>query len=167
LTVDLASNLSSKRELTLNVGVENFPDWLIEELGCGEGEPSDTDTEDIEIVEEDLEIQNNIQDELTGEKERSIIKYRVLDSEGNPLPYTVVVIDGEKYISDENGYIYVEEEIRGADVLIEGKTYSTDIVDNNIRVREGGNFKWYIWCVLPILLILVVAGVYLYFNKEE
>jgi len=59
---------SSERILTLMIGIENFPDWLLEKLGLntGSGEELSDDQTDEQITEEDkanLTTQSEIQEE--------------------------------------------------------------------------------------------------------
>jgi len=57
---DIAGNSSAVRTLTLVIGVENFPEWLLVQLGLS----PDTVTPETEVNEEDLDGQNDQQDDV-------------------------------------------------------------------------------------------------------
>ena len=86
---DSNGNQSSGRTLTLVIGVENFPEWLLIQLGISTGEGI---TPETEVNEEDLDGQNDNQDEVEDDMD-----------EDNDLPRT-----GDK--DDEDKDTRTEEE---------------------------------------------------------
>jgi hypothetical protein len=177
---DFASQ-SESRELTLVVGTEYFPDWLLEKLGLIdppeeeiEEEPIEDSEEEVEedIEEEEDSLEENPVDENTPPTSNTrTIKFT--DDRGNPLTQAVVEIEGKRYVTDSNGMIAVEgledrsysAEIRTQD----GKTYYSEILGSEqgeivVQIEaDSFNIRWiYIFLFGGIIILLISISIVLY-----
>jgi len=152
---DQAGNKSGIKQLTLVIGIENFP---TEVVSSGTDEGTQTGEQQDRIVP-------------------SIYDYEIMDKEGNLLSNTKVVIGGQEYMSDSDGKIYTEvslltgtqTDIYSDDgVLIgyvKGKKIVVGVIDNDTQEQpkssvEGKEFNSLYICAI-LLLVLSTGGYYL------
>ncbi len=171
---DPSNNSSESKTLSLIVGLENFPVWLLEKLGVViETEEEDNLTEENEQIEEESELEENEQESKQNEKEDNkgnaqIIQF--LNPAGNPTVGAKVEINGREYITDNSGKIVVLglEAGKNYKVKIEhnGQIYQSEVLgamstnkEIVVKVSEGEvkEFNWrtplYIFLGLILLLI--------------
>ena len=154
--IDPAGNQGTNRLLKLMIGVENFPAELLpqdEETvtptetpadGTPIPTPSETPTETIQVF-----------------------GIQVTDQNGNPLAETAVYIDGQRYVTDKNGKIYIEKqptEDMTLEVEINGQRIKGTVMGEKIvaEVPEETAKKlagWY-WLVLGVAFVGVSGYAY-------
>ncbi|MEI7579382.1 MAG: NHL repeat-containing protein [bacterium] len=151
--VDKAGNMSNEKTLKLLIGKENFP--VI-------AEPVEISSEPI--IEETI---NNKVDELpqTGNDLIKTELYEILvtDKKGNILKNTSVTINGQEYVTDKNGKIYIEKKLT-ADMEIsaelQGKSVKGSIAGATIiltALEKKNNLLLIVFC--PVLLIIIIIVV--------
>jgi len=149
--VDPASNQGSTRLLKLMIGVENFPAELLPQEEATEtpsGEVSPTPTTNGEPPTETIKV----------------FGIQVADQDGTILAETAVYIDGQKYITDKNGKIYIEKkptEEMTVEVEVNGKRIKGSVMGEKIvaeasiqAITKGGTITWF----KVLLWVLVLGG---------
>jgi hypothetical protein len=160
--VDPAGNQSTSKILKLIIGIENFPQEPVtptptESVGVS-SKPTITTTVTITSLPQ------------TGEEKPilpTIVVVEVTDSNGKLLANTAVYINGQKYITDVKGQLYIEQkpnagmnikaEIGGS--TNEAKVFGDKIVvtaKTNSTVETGFNYWW----LVLILAVLLIAYLY-------
>jgi streptogramin lyase len=182
---DLAGNESLTKSLELIVGTENFPDWLLERLGLliTDEEDVEQNVEDQEEEEQiiDEEIDNKDEQEFVEESDNVVTtKIKFTDSFGKSLVRAIVEIEGETYVTDNNGEIYInnlEERKYEAKIRYEGKDYTAEILgsagDNSgTVVVEETTFNWnnilkYIGIGFGLLILFIVIFAFIKKRKTK
>ena len=122
---DLAGNRSESRYISIVIGVENFPEWLIDDLGLNESEEEPfVEEETPNILEEENE--EPVKEEIP---ESNIQTLQFTDKEGKPLVNAFVTIEGTEYFTDSNGQIQVVG-------LEKDKKYKVKIEHNGIKYES-------------------------------
>ena len=140
--INSAGSRSADRYLTLVIGVEYFPDWLIDKLfppDEGDAVPSPTAVEEDTEDELDLGIGDEIIISETEEKTKTAIL--IIGFDGDPLRDTEVLFDDVSYITDGDGYIYVIDIEAGSHTVVlnlNGQVYTQQLVLGEDDL-EGGS----------------------------
>lgn len=175
--INSAGSRSADRYLTLVIGVEYFPDWLIDKLFPpeeGDAVPSPT------AVEEDTEdeLDPGIGEEIVVPDTGEIIKTPILiiGPNGDPLGDTKVKFDDAEYITDGNGYIYpINIEAGSYNIVVElnGQVYTHELVlgandlegGSSIRLENTNNSIYLI--IFSLCLILLVIILLLIYKRSK
>lgn len=191
---DISGNQSNTKTLILTVGIENFPDSVLEKLGLTT-KPEQKD----DVIEEKLSIGEGIVEEIPTmdleqeqEDDTQVIQesgkkfqlVRVLDKNGKPMVKASVEIDGYFYITDQRGEFQTEAlkydrsykikvEYKGvkfeADVL--GTSESQEIIEvvlSRDSILDKIDPKYlYLLLLLILLSLLTVLWVLLRRRKKK
>ena len=138
------------------IGVENFPAELLpQDEATGETEETPTDGEPTPIPSE------------TPTDTIKVFGIEITDQNGNHLAETAVYIDGQRYVTDKNGKIYIEKqptEDMTLEVEINGQRIKGTVMGEKIvaEVPEETAKKlagWY-WLVLGVAFVGVSGYAY-------
>ena len=123
---DSNGNKSANRELNLVIGSENFPDWLLEQLGLVTNDTREEDKqEQVETKTEEPQVEETTEEVTeTPKVEAKVLKF--LDKEGKPMSDAEIVIEEKSYYTNSKGEIRVS----GLDTT---KTYTAKITHNGVE----------------------------------
>jgi len=154
--VDPAGNQSSTRLLKLMIGVENFPAELLPQEKISEA----TETTSGEVIPTPTGA--------NGEPPTETIKVfgiQVTDQDGVPLAETAVYIDGQKYVTDKNGKIFIEKKPTAEmtlEVEVNGQRVKGNILGEKIvaeAVTKGPDKKGMATRLKVSLWVLALGGI--------
>jgi hypothetical protein len=180
-STDVSDNKSTTRELTLIVGTENFPEWLLERLGLILNNEEEEDVEDEDNTDEEEETTEEEQQEQEEVDTPPVVntkKIKFTDKKGKPLAQATVEIEGNTYVTNNEGQIEVENlENRKYTAKVttkDGKEYSMDILGVGdteeivVEVDEDTGINWKnIIIYSGIGLVILVVILILFTTKKE
>ncbi|MCA9383352.1 hypothetical protein KC909_03230, partial [Candidatus Dojkabacteria bacterium] len=171
--VDKAGNVSKTKSLTLIIPCYNFPEEL-QNIYCPAADDADqgedvdeTEPVLIEILEGELPETGN---------ETSQILVKIIDEDGNIISGIEVIIGGQSYITDEQGYIYLDVDYGDYDVKInyggEQLSYNLEINSNEETVQVildevTGNNLYYVCCCVILIAVLIFFFILFWKRKKE
>lgn len=132
---DLAGNKSESRFLSLIIGIENFPQWLIEKINpvVKNDDPPKVESNEGNKVKKELE---------KTEKPKTISNPQTLlflDSSGKPLDGALVVIENKQYYTNSEGEIRVvgldNKKTYKAKITHKDTEYETEV----LGLSDGGD----------------------------
>ncbi|MBF0102917.1 MAG: hypothetical protein HQK77_18635, partial [Desulfobacterales bacterium] len=158
--VDLAGNLSGERTLVLIIGIENFPQPEVTST------PSITPSITLTVTPSTTITPTITEIPQTGDITSTpilptIVIYKIEGGDGTLLVGAIVTIDGQEYVSDERGQIYVQgRPDANPMVTIEynGEVLSANISGSNIMAGEAIPQNTNIIYLFLILLMILLAG---------
>jgi ELWxxDGT repeat protein len=188
-STDISGNRSLVKTLTLIVGTENFPDWLLTNMGLIDEETDiDEEIEEEDVIEEpneqeeeeeEIDLENDEEpQEQTGTIAPST-KIRFTNDSGTPLVRAVVEIEGETFVTDSNGEIFVEnleDRKYNAEIRYDGKQYEAEILgaaganSGTVIVKESQSINWnkvILFGGIGFGLIVIIVFLIIFSRKKE
>ena len=158
-STDLAGNVSGSRTITFNIDPYYGTST--------EGTQEETVITDEEEVAEETTTPTEQEDEAVKPVIKSLL---VVDSLGNILTNTTIEIAGEKYTTDERGYIHTETQFSEEMIAsIEGRKYTIDPANTYLTLTEAeeGNKKYnYLYLIIPIIVVIISIAAFLIRRKK-
>lgn len=155
-STDLAGNMSGVKTITLNIDTN---------YGTS-AEPTSEET--VTLDEEEVTEEESNQ---TDQEETPVVKsLLVVDSLGNILTNTTIEISGEKYTTDEKGYIHTDTQFSEEMIAsIEGRNYTIDLANIYLTLteKETDNKKInYLYFLIPIFMVLALFGGIIIYKRK-